>query len=334
MYSTCLFCDADFGENDGIEHLPVGRRLAFDPAKGRLWVVCRRCERWNLTPLEERWEAVEECERRFRGTTLRVSTENVGLARLRDGLELVRIGTPLRPELAAWRYGDQFGRRRRRAMLAAGATVATAAAVAVGGVTAGLAAGGAGGALLNAGGVLRAMYERRRVVCRLPAVGSDVAVVRGRHLREARILTGGPWGNRWGLFVSYGSGCVVFTGVEAVHVAGLLLARINGSGAPAADIQLAVDILERHGDAARCFQYAANRPEHERHRLAKLPVEIRLALEMAAHEETERQAIEGELSRVVRAWRSAEEIAAIADELLIPPSVLERIRRYRGTLGG
>ena len=34
---------------------PVGRRLAFDPAKGRLWVVCRSCERWNLTPLEERW---------------------------------------------------------------------------------------------------------------------------------------------------------------------------------------------------------------------------------------------------------------------------------------
>ena len=52
MHATCLFCDAPFGANEALETLPVGRRIAFDPAKGRLWVVCRRCERWNLTPLE------------------------------------------------------------------------------------------------------------------------------------------------------------------------------------------------------------------------------------------------------------------------------------------
>lgn len=32
---------------------------------------------------EERWEAVETCERLFRDTRVRVSTEHVGLARLR-----------------------------------------------------------------------------------------------------------------------------------------------------------------------------------------------------------------------------------------------------------
>src|SRR5512140_1918048 len=104
MYSTCIFCHSHLGANDSIEHFPVGRRLAFDAAKGRLWVVCRRCERWNLTPLEERWEAIEQCERLFRGTKLRVSTDNVGLARTADRLELVRIGSPQRPEMAAWRY--------------------------------------------------------------------------------------------------------------------------------------------------------------------------------------------------------------------------------------
>src|ERR671939_76242 len=114
MYASCLFCTADLGRNQAVEYFPVGRRLAYDAAKGRLWVVCRRCERWNLTPLEERWEAIEECERLFAATRLRVSTDNVGLARLREGLELVRIGAPQRPEFAAWRYGDQFGRRRRR----------------------------------------------------------------------------------------------------------------------------------------------------------------------------------------------------------------------------
>ena len=63
MYSHCLVCNADLGTNEAIEHFQVGTRLAFDAAKGLLWVVCRGCERWNLTPIEERWEAIEECER-------------------------------------------------------------------------------------------------------------------------------------------------------------------------------------------------------------------------------------------------------------------------------
>lgn len=95
MYSTCLFCNSDLGRNEALYDFPVGRRLAFDGSKGRLWVVCRRCERWNLTPLEDRWEAIEQAERLFRATRQRVSTENIGLSRLPDGTELVRIGAPM-----------------------------------------------------------------------------------------------------------------------------------------------------------------------------------------------------------------------------------------------
>src|SRR5690349_11232703 len=120
MYSTCIFCHSALEGNDAIEHFPVGRRLAFDPERGRLWVVCRRCRQWNLTPLEERWEAIEECERLYRDTKLRVATDNIGLAQLPDGTGLVRIGRPLKPEMAAWRYGDQFGRRRRRSIIKGG----------------------------------------------------------------------------------------------------------------------------------------------------------------------------------------------------------------------
>ena len=78
-------------------------------------MVCRKCHRWNLTPLEERWEAIETCERIFRDTRTRASTDNIGIARHREGLDLVRIGKPPRGEFAAWRYGDQFGKRMRRA---------------------------------------------------------------------------------------------------------------------------------------------------------------------------------------------------------------------------
>jgi hypothetical protein len=113
MYTTCIFCHEPLGTNEHIAHFLVGRRLAFDSAKGRLWVICKRCAQWNLAPLEERWEAVEECERAFRTVRTRVSTPEIALARMPDGLDLVRIGAPLRLEFAAWRYGDRFGARQR-----------------------------------------------------------------------------------------------------------------------------------------------------------------------------------------------------------------------------
>src|SRR5215475_9163081 len=138
MYSTCLFCNKSLGANQTIETFPVGKRLAFDAAKGRLWVVCRKCERWNLSPLEERWEAIEQAERLYSETRRRVETAEVGLARLSDGTELVRIGAPLRPEFAAWRYGDQFGRRRNRQILIAGAGIAVVGGVLIGGAVIGV----------------------------------------------------------------------------------------------------------------------------------------------------------------------------------------------------
>jgi hypothetical protein len=110
LYTSCLFCHTDLGANHFLTAFPVGRRLAFDPKTGRLWVICTRCGRWNLTPLEERWEAIDDSERLFRGTRLRMSTDNVGLAQFRGGFELVRVGPALLPEIASWRYGTRLVR--------------------------------------------------------------------------------------------------------------------------------------------------------------------------------------------------------------------------------
>lgn len=49
--------------------------------------------------------------------TLRSATEHIGLARLEEGTELVRIGKPLLPEFAAWRYRGVFKKRYQRAKL-------------------------------------------------------------------------------------------------------------------------------------------------------------------------------------------------------------------------
>jgi len=92
MYSACLYCHGNLGRNEMLPNFEIGRRLAFDSKKGRLWVVCRHCARWNLSPLEQRWEAIEECERQFRRTRIRVSTANIGLVELRSGFTLIRIG--------------------------------------------------------------------------------------------------------------------------------------------------------------------------------------------------------------------------------------------------
>ena len=65
--------------------------------------------------------------------------------------------------------------------------------------------------------------------------------------------------------------------------------------------------------------------------LARLPDLTRLALEVAVADEVERRALEGELATLERAWRDAEEVAAIADSLLLPSGVVDRLRRLRST---
>jgi hypothetical protein len=59
-----------------------------------------------------------------------------------------------------------------------------------------------------------------------------------------------------------------------------------------------------------------------------------LALEMALHEQSERCALEGELAELERAWREAEEIAAIADGLVVPAGVRHALARLRGEAAG
>ena len=332
MYTTCLFCHADLGGNEVIETFPVGRRIAFDSAKGRLWVVCRKCERWNLTPLEERWEAIEQCERRFREARLRVSTDNVGMARLREGLELVRIGAPQRPEMAAWRYGDQFGRRRRAMLVRSGMAAAAIAAVGLG-----LQAAGIGiGAFWWAG---RGLYDTLAngssdtVVARLPHDGR-VLRIRRKHLRKSRILRDDARASgEHAITVSlvHASGRELLTGDEALAAARVLLPQANRRGGSKRDVQDAVGMIERIGDAERAVHELATTsgasPYGKGRRREPLGLDDvrRLALEMALHEEQERCALEGELQLLEAAWREAEEIASIADGMFVRDSITDKL---------
>jgi hypothetical protein len=356
MYSTCLFCHGHLGTNGVIEHFTVGRRLAFDPAKGRLWVVCSKCTRWNLTPVEERWEAIEDCERRFRETHVRVSTPQVGMARLSEGLDLVRIGEPLRPEFAAWRYGEQLRHRRRRRLAVAGGVGMAAAAVALPVAVPVIAAGAASvvGGLAVAGAFTSffkgvsgfftppwaLMYANmkddllsERVLTHVPA-GRRVLTIRLKHLRDAELESRGR-GELPALRVVHDTGDHAFEGTQALRAAGLLLAHANWRGASAREVDAAVRRIDRAGDAVHLLSSTAEVAQRLRGRrlmagwreLDTLNVSYvdRLAMEMAVHEEAEHRALEGELRALETAWRQAEEIAAIADSLFVPESIQSRL---------
>jgi hypothetical protein len=345
VYTVCLFCRRDLGRNEVIEAFPVGRRLAFDARRGRLWVVCPHCERWNLTPLEERWEAIEECERVFRATRLHVSTDNIGLARVGERQELVRIGNPLRPEFAAWRYGDQFGRRRRHhlavaggAIIGVGAASAVAGVAALAGVAAGAVAWGTGAFDLGATW-LRLAINPDQVVARIPGNGGDRVRVRWADLPGVRI-----WGDGDRLHMRLRRGAEVYeySDEAAWRVAALLLPHLSRFGAGRAAVREAVEMIERTGDPRTYL--GAFRPQgresgrwgvahwprdQDRYGLFALPPSELVALEMAVHEEQEHRALEGELAELEQAWREAEEIAAIADTLLEGPPSDASPRRLR-----
>ena len=350
MYRSCLFCSADLSRNDAIERFPVGRRLAFDAAKGRLWVVCRSCERWNLTPLEERWEAIEECERAFRDTRLRVSTGQIGLARVPEGLELVRIGDPQRPEMAGWRYGDQFGRRRRARMVKVAIGAATVGTAIVAGPALGLVGLGGlqtWGMISNAYG----MYRRSRVTAFIEmTVGGREKVTNGqladtllvwRH-EEERWELGIPrrshsLGRR--LFAEVGDPretheIMSLRGAAAERAMRQLLPHVNAAGGSREDLSDAVRTIEHTPDVERLIRNTAKHHgsglrSRDPIRLAQLPVHVRLALEMSVHEESERRALEGELQQLEQAWKDADEIATIADDMFLPASVDAELARLK-----
>lgn len=377
MYSTCLFCNSSLGTNDDIAAFPVGRRLAFDPGRGRLWVICTQCGRWNLSPLEERWEAIDACERLFRGTRLRFSTDNIGLARVSAHLELVRVGRALLPEIASWRYGariDRYaaesnGKRRNGTLVRRGAAlpkwIARRAAAAL--------AGYATSVGLSDEAMLRLRTFRRgdAVLARTIDETGAAIVIRYAHLGAAELIRpdrDAPWR----LVVAHDGGMARLSESAGLRTAGKMLASLNFGAASNAEVQHAISKLDEAGDregyftrvaslalrtrwgrvpdapdegliepasssfAERIALQLANRSfwgrggtgSDETTPLFRLPSVDRLALEMASNEDIERRALEGELASLAEAWREAEEIAHISDQLFADEVFQEFKRQY------
>jgi hypothetical protein len=312
MLSRCIFCNAGFPANQTLDHFPLGRRIAFDGWRGRLWAICAGCNRWTLAPFEERWEALEELERlaRDRGHAL-ARTANIALIRA-GSVELVRVGrAPLREE-SWWRYGEEMLRRSQHSKRVA---------------FRGRIMDGMFMALLI--GIPYTGWSnpqtwidraRRHQFGRYVRRGHQHCVRCGARLKHIRFSESANLQLvRNGADIALRSRCpscgrqegsgILITGAEAGHVLRRVLAYHNYSGAPEPVVEQATGRLESRGDANVLLQEFAARAVP----IGGLSHVDVLALEIAANQEIERRLLEAELAALEKQWREEEHIAAIVD---------------------
>lgn len=329
MWHHCIVCSSHLGENQDLEEFQIGGRLAFDSKKGRLWVVCPKCERWNLVPLDQRWEAVEALERQYRLTPASYSTSEMGLARLGGGLEIVRIGRPIPGEFAAWRWGSRFGRRKRRLkssqkkkrgkLIKLESGTAWAAGIALAPLAPFLAPvalfGGIGylisrldnqwpGPALNLAGIPRWQLRRGGITPSDLDPGWSIHVQISGQLK----VTSGT---------THPYGWTEFSGEDAISLARRALPLLNRKAPKMTTVSDAVAAIAQQGGVDDYLGHAAAlKPKWVA--FLQYPKPILMAMEMALFQEEERRAMEGEIERLEKAWQEAEELAEISDNLIVP----------------
>jgi hypothetical protein len=322
----CLACSRKFPPAAELEFLSVGRRIAFDADRGRLWIVCSWCGHWSLAPIEERWEAVEELERRARGrSTVLGATDRISLLAL-GGLEAVRVGPAPAEEEAWWRYGKALRGRRLRynAITRVGGTLA---AVTVTGAVAGFALllpevallkwrslRAATGNARRSGAEAAETFERRFRYGRLAWRGSAPCISCDNRLAELTFQDRG----RALLHPDHtiripcqrcrsAQGGHVIAGAEAEHLVCRLLAYENIAGADDRQLAAAVQLIRTGGIGTQ-----------EVRSLRRAPPEMLLGLELLAAEQREARALGWEIADLQARWETAEALAQIIDRDLTP----------------
>ena len=315
MVSHCLYCDQPLDERT---------RPAYDPWLGRLWRVCPHCRRWNVVPLEDRWERLESLERaaRDRGRTV-LRTEHLDLVDT-GRQQLVRVGRAPRPELAGWRYGDVLPASERPGLLAWLRRAILGMPTSPFGYGAGyghlsadtdaLQAHWFASPFLDDAPTLTAAFLHVPLADRCPSCGGPLALApwsfQGVRLTDA---TGGP---------TVAAACGLCGREVAVS-----LAAARGA------LRLGLSIVNRRlrdrelvADAAGALD-RADGPEGLLVGLARSDLAVgelgprqRLALGMALDEQSEAELLEAE-------WRDAEELAAIVDSELTEVPGFEEFRR-------
>ncbi|HVR71712.1 MAG TPA: hypothetical protein VMT87_12795 [Vicinamibacteria bacterium] len=324
--TTCLFCHQPFPENQTVERFVSGRRVAYDPVRGRLWAVCASCGRWTLAPFETRWEVLEDLERLTRGRArLLGETDQIALLEA-DDLEIVRVGRAGLREESWWRYGREFSARRRSAKREVRKGKVRQALFTM--LITGIPVWGLTDADHWIG---RARTKRFGKVAWRGEVTCDRCGTALREVlfdeRNQTLLRLGPGG---GVACWYGCArCAadmgwqdaepgehghLLEGVAAEHVLRRLLAHTNFAGGTEAVVGEAMGLVESYSTTEDLIRQVCLRG----HSLGALTETRSFALEIALNADVERRLLEMELEELESRWREEEEIAAIADGILTP----------------
>ncbi|MGH7468540.1 MAG: hypothetical protein ACRENP_11320 [Longimicrobiales bacterium] len=329
MFSRCLFCHAQLPKNDTFEGLSTGQRFAFDPVRGRLWVICGNCRRWNLIPIEARWENLEALEKIARDEArLLLQTQNIALLRV-GTCELVRIGHAHLPEEAWWRYGRELTGRRARFRRLSITMGALTGAVALGGFTVGVGVLG----VLGLGPVLQTVARELkfgptawRGAATCPNCGSVLREIQFQNTNRIVLAQqGGSFELRYRCHRCHLDALHAghrLAGISAEHLLRRILAYRHYEGATEAQVRASTTVIEEIGSAEALTQRLALQRVH----LGELPKPYALALEIAINHETEKRLLELEVAELEARWREEEQLAAIVDdELTLLPRVLRAV---------
>ena len=311
---ACLFCRTRFPLNHTAPWLGVGERVAFDPRRGRLWLICTACGAWNLTPLETRWEALDELERVASDRRSRLLKQTANIALIEAGpMLIVRVGVSSLREEVWWRYGDVLRERRDRAANARtwgkiiNALVSTS--------VIGIPLPNYRDPQWNVDRVRRRVYGRDAwpgtLSCaRCGTVHHGIRFAESDELRLSRAPDGRI--RLWRHCRHCGDaqdGGVALDGAPAEHVLRRVLSHQHFAGAPEAQLERAAALVSEAGSGAAFTERLATTGMY----LDIMPIHQSLALEIAVNEERERSLLALEAAALESRWREEERIAAIVD---------------------
>lgn len=336
MFTRCLVCATPFEANEQLEHAPYGQKLAFDPARGRLWAVCPTCRRWSLMPIEDRWEALDELEKLTTDKARLLSqTDNIALLRI-GPLDVVRVGKAQLTEEAWWRYGRELlSRKRRWDKMGLAGTVAAGAVVAGGWAAGGISMlgiwlilGHGSETVRDGARWLRFGSAAWRGEQSCPKCGFAFRSVAYRDRSTLGLFPAGEPGRieivaRCPKCGQYREAGLHLTGEDADRTLRRVLAYHHFSGASEQRVFKATRLIQEAGSPQDLTRIVVR----DGKRLGDLQRTGGIALEIAANEATEQHLLELELAELEAHWRREEELASIIDGELTPLPALERMRR-------
>jgi hypothetical protein len=323
MFASCLFCEKPFPDTETFDKFPCGRRIAYDPGRVRLWAICDHCHRWNLYPLDERIETLDELERLARNEGhLMAQTANVSLL-YAERFVLLRVGRTELAEESWWRYGREL-RRRNLSYNSPGSRLSAYSFAAIASLSESIGLTDTGIKIAwdetPIADVLRWRHFgwaawQGRVPC--PSCTSVLLAVRfdlSWWLHPMRSADGG---------LAVGVPCdrcdpwtpdkvYPIEGEEAEHLLRRALAYQQISGASDTMLDEAMDELRFAGSAS---EFLSRLPDR-RASLWRLGSGRRLALEIAINEAAERRQLDAEVRALEARWVEEEEVARIVDEEL------------------